>query len=134
MQEKEPSILASLGIDPTSLVPPPPEGVWDSAVQAAFDPSAVADPDTVPDMDDSVPSDDDDLDVLVVNDPGHDPGHDDSGAHTDVAHTPDGGGDPDFDDVPADSAFGDHGDSTDGVDLGDIHDHHGHDDHGDHDI
>ncbi|MAU83765.1 MAG: hypothetical protein CME34_18220 [Gordonia sp.] len=54
MQE-EPSILASLGIDPAAS-PAPPDDVWSAALQAAFDPSATADPDTVPEMDDEPPT------------------------------------------------------------------------------
>ncbi|NED67041.1 hypothetical protein G3I15_39535, partial [Streptomyces sp. SID10244] len=83
MQE-EPSILASLGIDPAATSPDPPDGVWEAALQAAFDPDAVADPDTVPDMDDTPPPDDED-DVVVVDDHPH---VDDHGtAHTDIDPT-----------------------------------------------
>ncbi|WGJ88148.1 hypothetical protein [Gordonia sp. SMJS1] len=65
MQEDEPSpVLASLGIDPATLAADLPPGVWDNALQAAFDPDAVADPDTVPDMDDTPPADlDEDIDL-----------------------------------------------------------------------
>ena len=65
MQEDEPSpVLASLGIDPATLAADLPPGVWDSALQAAFDPDAVADSDTVPDMDDTPPADvDADIDL-----------------------------------------------------------------------
>ncbi|WP_187584186.1 hypothetical protein [Gordonia sp. OPL2] len=138
MQEKEPSILASLGIDPTVITPPPPDHVWDSAVQAAFDPSAVADPDTVPDMDDTpadAPSTDDDLEGLVVDDPDHGDGHTQQAGHTGDAH---------FGDVPAGPGTGDGGDDTggptDSADHGDIHgddphldDTGGYDDHAQHD-
>lgn len=152
MQEKEPSILASLGIDPTVITPAPPAHVWSSAVQAAFDPSSVADPDTVPDMDDTASDDTapddtsgDDLDGLVVDDPGHDGGHTQQAGHS---------GDALFGDVPAGSASGDGGDATDPADLGldprsddphsddthsddtggyDVHTHHDHDFGQDHD-
>jgi hypothetical protein len=112
MQEKEPSILASLGIDPTVITPAPPDHVWSSAVQAAFDPSSVADPDTVPDMDDTAPDDSsgDDLDGLVVDDPGHDGDHTQQAGHSGDAH---------FGDVPAGSASGDGGDATDSADHAD---------------
>ncbi|MFE0750679.1 hypothetical protein [Gordonia sp. NPDC058843] len=73
MQEDEPSpVLASLGIDPATLAADLPPGVWDTALQAAFNPDAVADPDTVPDMDDTPPADpDEDIDL---GDDAHDPG------------------------------------------------------------
>lgn len=133
MQEEEPSILASLGIDPTTLTEPPP-GVWDAAVQAAFDPGATADPDTVPDMDDTAPADPED--VIVVDDPAAD--HHVQLADERHSHDLEGGdGDAVFGDVPADTAGGDHGDHTDPVDHDHIHHddsgHPGHDD-GHHDI
>lgn len=70
MQEDEPSpVLASLGIDPATLAADLPPGVWDNALQAAFDPDAVADPDTVPDMDDTPPADpDEDIDLGADHD------------------------------------------------------------------
>ncbi|MEE3852250.1 hypothetical protein VZC37_18060 [Gordonia sp. LSe1-13] len=64
MHEEEPSILATLGIDPATA-PPPPDDVWNGAMQAAFDPSATADPDTVPDMDDTPPAEGDDDEIVV---------------------------------------------------------------------
>ena len=84
---EEPSLLASLGIDVDAL-PPPPAGVWDHAVQAAFDPSATADPDTVPDMDDTPTPDDDDMIITA----------DDDADQTDVATADHESGDesPDF--------------------------------------
>ncbi|MXP21552.1 hypothetical protein GIY30_09335 [Gordonia sp. HNM0687] len=83
MQE-EPSILASLGIDPAGA-PPPPDAVWDAAMRAAFDPSSTADPDTVPDMDDTPPSPEEADDEQLVVDPAVDHAPDDH----DVAPAPD---------------------------------------------
>ncbi len=96
MQEEEPSILASLGIDPTTLTPPPP-GTWDAALAAAFDPAAEADPTTVPDMDDTIPPDEEQIDLVdtpsadttVPGPPADTHGHDDAGLFGDEPSGPD---------------------------------------------
>ncbi|MGC4961377.1 hypothetical protein [Gordonia sp. DT101] len=136
MQE-EPSILASLGIDPAATSPEPPAGVWETALQAAFDPDAVADPDTVPDMDDTLPPDDDD-DIVVVDDhphaDDHDTAHPGATDHAATDHSLTGHG-ADADDPALDHpdlGGGEHHDlGHDDIDHGDHHDH-GHDGH--HDI
>ena len=66
MPDDESPILAALGLD-TADLPAPPADLWDAALAAAFDPAATADPDTVPDMDDTVPADDELQ--LVVDEP-----------------------------------------------------------------
>ncbi|MFW0796017.1 hypothetical protein AAFP30_19545 [Gordonia sp. CPCC 205515] len=68
---EEPSILASLGVDPGTLTPPPPE-IWQAALHAAFDPTAIADADTVPVMDDTPASGDD---QVIADDPTADVAH-----------------------------------------------------------
>ncbi|WP_168707100.1 hypothetical protein [Gordonia paraffinivorans] len=57
MHDDEPAILASFGVDAGAL-PEPPSDVWEAALAAAFDPHATADPDTVPEMDDTLPDED----------------------------------------------------------------------------
>ncbi|MYR08271.1 hypothetical protein GTV32_19080 [Gordonia sp. SID5947] len=126
MQE-ESSILASLGIDPATS-PEPPAGVWEAALAGAFDPDAVADPATVPDMDDTPPADDDD--VVIVDDPHVD--HHDAAHHETTDSATGHVVEPDLDDTAADDGAGHH-DVADQPDLGSIeHDDHGHDGH--HDI
>ncbi|UOG23811.1 hypothetical protein MTX80_23110 (plasmid) [Gordonia amicalis] len=66
MPDDESPILAALGLD-TADLPAPPADLWDAALAAAFDPAATSDPDTVPDMDDTIPADDDLQ--LVVDEP-----------------------------------------------------------------
>ncbi|MGV9714297.1 hypothetical protein ACWDTI_26975 [Gordonia sp. NPDC003424] len=130
---EEPSILASLGVDTGPPTPPPPQ-IWESALQAAFDPASTADADTVPYMDDTPPPDDD---HLVVDEPVHDvsPGHAETASvdhgHVDAGHVAGGDGDSgvhEFDEIRHDDHL-DHG-----PDDGHAHDHgfedgHGHDDH-----
>ncbi|MCF3940675.1 hypothetical protein [Gordonia tangerina] len=124
---EEPSLLASLGIDVDAL-PPPPAGVWDHAVQAAFDPSAAADPDTVPDMDDSPTPDDDDMIITA----------DDDAGDTDVDTAEDQPGDepPDFTSVAAEDNDVDPGTHTDHHDEAAAlsHDVDGSDDEGQYDL
>ncbi|MCF3938556.1 hypothetical protein [Gordonia tangerina] len=127
MQE-EPSILASLGIDPATS-PAPPDDVWSAALQAAFDPSATADPDTVPEMDDEPPALADD-DEIIVEPAGLDDTHDgvESGSASDhdviVAGDHSELGDQTDDDVALDDAG--HGDDA-GVDThGGVGPHDGH--------
>lgn len=115
---QEPSILASLGIDPTAS-PAPPDDVWGAALQAAFDPSATADADTVPEMDDEPPTLADDDEIIVepaVLEGPHDGAESGSasdhdvivaGDHSDLDYQPD-------DDVALDDAG--HGDDA-GIDT-----------------
>lgn len=139
---EEPSILASLGFDSGLMAPPPPQ-VWEAALQTAFDPTASADADTVPEMDDTpapgAPTHDDDQ--LVVDEPAHDAAHDHGDqavhgdtvlvddVHADDGHAHDGhpdGSDPGHTDiVPHQSDEFDHHDDY-------AHGHDGYDDAGGH--
>ncbi|MFW0783656.1 hypothetical protein AAFP35_03970 [Gordonia sp. CPCC 206044] len=128
MQEEEPSILASLGIDPTTLTEPAPD-VWEAALAAAFDPAAQADPDTVPEMDDTPPDDLDD--EIIVDDADH-PDHAGPEHHADTADVH-GGAEPVLFDDADDPSFDDHIDHGDTDDLSADHHHEIHDE-GHHDL